>query len=60
MKSQIRKILSITMTICMLLSLIPSFSGIVASAATISSYKLNDKIEFGWYPQTTVTDSSVI
>ncbi len=30
------------------------------SAATITSYKQGDVIEFGWYPQSEVTDSEII
>lgn len=30
------------------------------SAAKISSYEVGDIIEFGWYPQSEVTDSSII
>lgn len=36
------------------------FGGLTAEAATITSYSHGDVIEFGWYPQSQVTDSSII
>ena len=39
---------------------LPSLFDFEAEAATISSYSQGDIIEFGWYPQSEVTDSDII
>lgn len=39
---------------------LPSLFDFEAEAATVSSYSQGDIIEFGWYPQSKVTDTSTI
>ena len=55
-----KKTLSIILSLVLLFGLIPAIGGIVASAETIKSYVQNDIIKFGWYPQTEVTNPSVV
>ena len=69
MKKTMKRILSIVLVVVMTIGIAP-LSGFVglelpefgtkASATTITSYKQGDIIEFGWYPQSEVTDSSII
>lgn len=67
MKKTVKRLLATIMTVVMILTAIP-FSGIgfgvlfapKASAKTIEEYSVGDIIEFGSYPQSRVTDSSLI
>ncbi len=64
-----KRILAITLVVVMTIGMAP-LSGFVglelpefgmeASAATITSYRQGDIVEFGWYPQSEVTDNSII
>lgn len=60
-----RKILSFALVICMLLALIPlnAFQTVNAKAATakkITEYSVGETLYFGSYPQSKVTDNSII
>ncbi|MBQ4603034.1 MAG: InlB B-repeat-containing protein [Clostridia bacterium] len=68
MKRTLKKSLSIILAALMLVCSVPlaGLAGIdigelfKASAAKITSYDVGDIIEFGWYPQSKVTDTSII
>ena len=53
------KILSVFLALLMVISIIP-MSSITASAKNITEYNVGDIIEFGSYPQSRVTNSSLI
>ena len=61
-----KKVLCTLLVVLTLITSIPMVNlagvdfGITAEAATITSYSQGDIIEFGWYPQSKVTDSTTI
>ena len=56
MKKALKKILSLLLCIVFAVGLLP----MTASAKTITQYSTGDTFEFGWYPQTKVTDSTIL
>ncbi|MBQ3520075.1 MAG: hypothetical protein IJA31_12225 [Clostridia bacterium] len=66
MKNTMRKILSsLLVVLCVTMTPLTGISrlafGFIAQAAsTITSYKTGDILEFGWYPQSQVTDTATI
>ena len=66
MKTFFKKSIALVVTLLMLITSIPVMNlegvnlGFAAEAATITSYSRGDIIEFGWYPQSKVTDESII
>ena len=70
MKKTMKRVLASLLCLVMIITAIPlgGLAGVdfgklfsmKASAATITSFKQGDIIEFGWYPQSEVTDSSII
>ena len=62
MKTSIKRIISVLLTMIMLMS-IALYSGLItASAASkpITSYSVGDIVDFGSYPQSKVTDSGTV
>lgn len=62
MKTSIKRIISVILTMIMLMS-IALYSGLItASAASkhITSYSVGDIVDFGYYPQSKVTDSGTV
>lgn len=67
MKKLLSKSLAVIMVVVMALTAAPlggfvglELPGFKAEAVTITSYSQGDIIEFGWYPQSEVTDSALI
>ena len=66
MKTFFKKSIALALTLLMLITSIPVMNlagvdiGFTAEAATITSYSRGDIIQFGWYPQSKVTDSATI
>lgn len=65
MKKAMKKILCslLVVVMCMTTAPLQGFADVLtlkASAATVTSYSQGDIIEFGWYPQSKVTDSALI
>ena len=56
MKKALKKILSLMLCVLFAVGLLP----MTASAKTITQYSQGDTFEFGWYPQTKVTDSTIL
>ena len=55
MKKALKKILSLLLCIVFAVGLLP----MTASAKTITQYSTGDTFEFGWYPQSEVTDTTI-
>lgn len=61
MKKMFKKVVSVILVVIMCLTMVPLGGfDFTAEAATITSYSQGDIIEFGWYPQSKVTDSTTI
>lgn len=67
MQSLFKKILSVFLVVVIMLCSAPlqSFNGLdfgisAQAATTVTSYNTGDIIEFGWYPQSKVTDNATI
>lgn len=59
MKRIFKKAMSILFAVLMVFGIIGNI-GFETSAATITDYEVGDIIEFGWYPQSKVTDESLV
>ena len=55
MKKALKKILSLMLCVVFAVGLLP----MTASAKTITQYSVGDTFEFGWYPQSEVTDTAI-
>ena len=56
MKQTLKKLLSLMLCVVFVAGVLPMTAG----AETITEYSQGDIIEFGWYPQTKVTDSRIL
>ncbi|MBE6812246.1 MAG: hypothetical protein E7523_05130 [Ruminococcaceae bacterium] len=55
-----KKLTALILTVLMLLSAVPITVATSTEEKTITSYSVGDIIEFGWYPQSEVTDADTI
>lgn len=60
MKLTFKKVMSVLFAVVMIFGIVGNLFSTKSSAAKITDYEVGDIIEFGWYPQSKVTDESLI